>query len=272
MEKRFFDYVASMLYEQSGLVLPENKAYLLESRLQPVARANGYETVEALLEHLHTTHDVGLPHQIVQLMTTNETMFFRDQKPFDRLRNIVLPALQQDYPERQHIRIWSAACSTGQEPYSLAITMQEMQTKFPGLTFEIVATDLCETALDKARSGIYTQFEVQRGMPIQLLIKYFDQLDSNQWRVKEPLKRNITYKSHNLLHDCSQIGRFDIVFCRNVLIYFDQKTKTAVLDRIATTLQKPGYLIMGSAETVLGLTERFSMLEETHGVYILNRE
>lgn len=269
MQPSLFQYIANLLKNESGLSISEDKIYLIESRLQPIARQNGIDTVEDLIVQIQRTSDRTLMHEVVQSMTTNETMFFRDNKPFERLRELVMPQLTKHHPERRHIRIWCSACSTGQEPYSVAITLQEESAKYMGYSFEIFATDLCEKALDKAKSASYTQFEVQRGMPIQLLIKYFQQLEGNLWQIKDEIRQKVRFNVHNLMEDASKYGKFDIIFCRNVLIYFDEATKREVLQRLVSVMNPPGYLLLGSAETVIGLSDRLSMLTEAPGVYTL---
>lgn len=269
MQADEFDYIASVLKQRSGMYLSPDKTYLLESRLQPIARAAGHADISALIKHLRATNDRKLLHDVTQAMTTNETMFFRDNKPFEKLTSIILPALRKSDESRKHLRIWSAACSAGQEPYTIAMVLSEAAVKFPGLSFEIVATDLCEKVLEKAKNGFYTQFEVQRGMPIQLLLKYFQQAPDNQWQVKDALKAMIRFDTHNLLDDASRHGTFDIIFCRNVLIYFDEPTKAHVLARLAGVMRPPGFLTLGSAETVIGISTKFKQMDEDRSIYQL---
>lgn len=267
MQPYLFQFVSELLRRQSGLALTEDKIYLVESRLQPLAREYGMECVEELLVHLQRTQERRLTHDVVQAMTTNETMFFRDHKPFERFRSLILPALAK--ANRRDIRIWSAACATGQEPYTIAMCMQEEAANYPGLRSDIFATDLCEKALEKARKALYSQFEVQRGMQIQLLIKYFRQCEGNQWQINEATRSMVSFAQHNLLDDPARHGPFDVVFCRNVLIYFDEETKRDVLARIVSVLRPPGFVLLGSAETVLGLSDRLTMLPDAPGIYTL---
>lgn len=271
MQPDEFDFIANLLKQRSGLSLSKDKTYLLESRLQPIARSHGIESVALLIARMRTSPDPQLTHEVIQSMTTNETMFFRDNKPFDRMKLQILPHLREKDPSRKHLRIWSSACSSGQEPYTVAMCLQEEMMKMVGYSYDILATDLCEKVVEKAKQGQYTQFEIQRGLPIQLLIKYFQQAPDNHWRVNDATKRMVKFQTHNLMDDCAKFGRFDIIFCRNVLIYFDEATKAAVLNRLATVLNPPGFLILGSAETVLGLTDRYKAFENEPGVYVLNR-
>jgi chemotaxis protein methyltransferase CheR len=268
MRQDLFDYIAKELYTRSGLALTQEKVYLLESRLTPIARQHGLETLEGLVAHLMQKRDEALMGEVVQAMTTNETMFFRDNKPFEWLKNIILPELKAQ-GAGSRLKLWSAACSTGQEPYTLAMTMQEESAKYPGVTMDITATDLCDKALGRAKEGLYTQFEVQRGMPIQLLLKYFDQREGNQWQVKDILKRDIRFSSHNLIGSPKYLGQFDIVYCRNVLIYFDQPMKKQVFEHIASVMKNPGYLVLGSAERATGICDRFVPVEGHNGLYKL---
>ncbi len=269
MQADEFDYIASVLKQKSGMYLSPDKTYLLESRLQPIARASGLENVSELIKKMRSTADRQLIHDVTQAMTTNETMFFRDNKPFEKLTGVILPKLAALDPARKHLRIWSAACSAGQEPYTIAMVLTEHLAKMPGYSFEIVATDLCEKVLAKAKDGLYSQFEVQRGMPIQMLLKYFQQAPENQWQVKDMVKSMIRFDSHNLLDDASRFGTFDIIFCRNVLIYFDETTKGHVLSRLAGVMRPPGFLTLGSAETVIGISTRYKQMEEERSVYQL---
>ncbi len=200
-------------------------------------------------------------------MTTNESFFFRDRTPFDNFQNVMLPALMAARAREKRIRIWCAAASTGQEPYSLAITIRELAAKLAGWRIEITGTDLSNEVLEKARAGVYTQFEVQRGLPIQLLLKYFQQ-SGDTWRLDPSIRAMVQYKQMNLLDEFRHVGAFDVVFCRNVLIYFDNATKGAVLDKIAKSTAPDGFLVLGAAETVVGLTGAYKPLTDARGVYV----
>ena len=270
MNPQDFKKLADLLRQRSGLVLGDDKAYLAESRLTPVARTWGFSDagglVRAIVRGESKGRDPKLITDVVEAMTTNESFFFRDKKPFDQFRDIMLPALLQSRAQKKHIRIWSAACSSGQEPYSLAILLKEMEAKLKGWRVEILATDLSREILERAEQGVYTQFEVQRGLPIQLLAKYFTQ-DGDRWRLSNDVRRMVQFKTHNLLEDPRMLGKFDIVFCRNVLIYFDQETKARVLNQMADLLPEDGYLLLGGAETVLGICDRFRTMPGHRGLY-----
>jgi chemotaxis protein methyltransferase CheR len=258
-----------MLKERSGLTLSADKQYLVESRLLPVARKVGVTGLTGLVQKLKEPGAESLITEVVEAMTTNESFFFRDKIPFDLFRNEIMPALLTTRAAQRYIRIWCAAASTGQEPYSLAMCLKEMAGRVAGWRIEIVSTDLSTEVLEKAKTGIYSQFEVQRGLPIQLLVKYFTQI-GEMWQVAPELRAMVQYKPLNLLHNFSHLGTFDLVFCRNVLIYFDQQTKVDVLDRMARCIQPDGYLVLGAAETVVGLTDTFKPVPEQRGLYAPN--
>lgn len=266
MTPQDFQLMSSLVRERSGLVLGEDKAYLLESRLTPITRKNGMKSLEDLITAVKTKKDETLIVDIVEAMTTNESLFFRDSKPFDQLRELVLPQLLKSRESSRRIRIWSAACSSGQEPYSIAMLIKEAGSVFANWKVEIVATDLSMEMLNKAQSGVYSQFEVQRGLPISLLVKYFKQ-NGDRWEIDPALRSMVTYKPFNLLDDPAQLGKFDIVLCRNVLIYFDQDLKRQVLERISTVMTPDGTLYLGGAETVLGITEKFQPVAGQRGLY-----
>jgi chemotaxis protein methyltransferase CheR len=263
-----FQYLRDLLYKRSGLALTEDKTYLLESRLLPVAKPKGINTLEELANFLRSRADEAFLREVTDAMTTNESMFFRDLKPFDQFRKIVLPKVMEAKASTKTIKIWSAACSNGQEPYSLAMILKEEGAKLAGWNIEIVGTDLCSKVLQKAKEGIYSQFEVQRGLPITMLMKYFTQLQGSNWQLKDEIRNMVTYKEKNLLDNIALMGMFDVILCRNVLIYFDEKTKTTVLENMAKMLPKHGYLYLGSTETTIGLTDKFASLPDERGLYI----
>jgi len=263
-----FQYFAQLLKKRSGLVLGEDKTYLVESRLLPIARSQGLQDISQLCTLIKTKPSEALLVEIIEAMTTNESSFFRDIKPYECLRNIVFPLIMQKQPSKA-MRIWSAACSTGQEPYSTAICIQEDAGKMPGWRFEIVATDLARKVVDKAVLGIYSQFEAQRGLPIQMLIKYFFPRPDTTWQVKDEIRSKVHFHTQNLLEDYGALGRFDIIFLRNVLIYFDDATKAQITEKMSRTLQPHGVLILGATETLVDPNQRFTMLEGFRGAYVL---
>jgi chemotaxis protein methyltransferase CheR len=264
-----FDYLRALLREHSGLVLSAEKQYLAESRLLPVARRHGLATLGELVGKLKGASTAPLAAEVVEAMTTNETLFFRDKSPFDHFRDTVLPALIIARAREKRIRIWCAAASTGQEPYSLAMTLKGMGAKLAGFRTEIVATDISGDVLERAKAGIYSQFEVQRGLPIQQLVKFFSRV-GEAWQIAPEIRAMVQFRTLNLLKDFSALGKFDVVFCRNVLIYFDQDTKIGVLNRLARQIPEDGFLLLGAAETVVGLTDAFRPLPDRRGLYVPN--
>jgi chemotaxis protein methyltransferase CheR len=264
-----YDFIRKLVRERSGLVLSADKQYLVESRLLPVARKAALVSLSDLVRRLKEPNAHALAVEVVEAMMTNETFFFRDRLPFEHFRETIIPALIAARASQRRIRIWSAAASTGQEPYSLAMCLKEMAGQVAGWRIEILATDISNEVLEKAKAGIYSQFEVQRGLPIQLLIKYFTQVGET-WQITPEIRAMVQFRPFNLLNDFGGFGTFDLVFCRNVLIYFDQPTKVGVLDRMARTAERDGYLVLGAAETVVGLTESFKPVPERRGLYAPN--
>ncbi|MHA1113475.1 MAG: CheR family methyltransferase [Alphaproteobacteria bacterium] len=266
-----FDLFSGIVKERSGLALTPEKTYLLESRLMPIARRLELNDLAALAARLRKGGETDLLDEIAEAMTTNESFFFRDINPFTQFREVVLPSMLEGRAARKTIRIWCAACSTGQEPYTLAMILREEAAKLGGWRIEIVATDLSRGVLERARNGIYSQFEVQRGLPIEYLVKYFAQVD-NGWQIDTSIRAMVQYKELNLLDSFAHLGVFDIVFCSNVLIYFDNETKTDVLDRIANRMPADGTLYLGGAESVIGITNTFKPVPGQRGLYALNAE
>ncbi len=266
MRTEDFDFLSRTVRERSGLQLTQDKSYLLESRLLLVARRFGAKSLDEFVSSVRQRADKERLNAITEAMTTNETLFFRDTKPFEQFKRIVLPALLASRASQRVIRVWCAASSSGQEPYSLAMMIKEEGPKLAGWRFEILGTDLSQEMIDRARAGAYSQFEVQRGLPIQLLMKYFRQIE-DRWQIDDAIRAMVQYRTFNLLEDPRTLGTFDVVFCRNVLIYFDQPTKGQVLERIAKLLPGDGVLYLGGAETVLGITDRFEPMPNERGIY-----
>ncbi|MDA9441742.1 chemotaxis protein CheR [Bradyrhizobium sp. CCBAU 51745] len=263
-----YDYLRKFLKERSGLDLSPDKQYLVESRLLPLARKAGLAGIPDLVLKIRNG-DGRLATDVVEAMTTNETFFFRDKIPFDHLRDSIVPGLIQARAARKSLRIWSAASSTGQEPYSIAMCLKEMGAALAGWRIEIVATDLSQEVLEKCKAGVYSQFEVQRGLPIQLLMKYFTQA-SDVWQLNADVRAMVQFRQLNLLQDFSHLGTFDVIFCRNVLIYFDQDTKAMIFERMAKGLEADGTLLLGAAESVVGITDAFRPVSDRRGLYQLN--
>jgi chemotaxis protein methyltransferase CheR len=261
-----YEYLRKLLKARSGLVLSAEKHYLVESRLLPVARKAGLSNLTGLVARLRAPDAERLTVEVVEAMTTNESLFFRDKVPFDHFRDTIMPALLAARAASRRIRIWCAAAATGQEPYTLAMCLKEMGKELRGWRIEIVATDLSTEVLTRAKSGLYSQFEVQRGLSVMMLIKYFSQV-GEAWQIAPEIRGMVKFAPLNLLNDFSHLGKFDLVFCRNVLIYFDQATKIDVLERIADVTERDGYLVLGGAETVMGLTKRFRPVADKRGLY-----
>lgn len=262
-----FELYKDLLYSKSGLVITPDKSYLLDSRLTPIAKKWGFADIDAMTLKLRALPDPKLIIDIVEAMTTNETSFFRDMKPFTQFEDTMLPAMLAARQTKKTLRIWCAACSSGQEPYSLAMILKEREAQMKGWRIEIVATDISQEILDTARAATYTQFEVQRGLPITYLMKYFSQ-EGEKWKLKDEIKSMVRYSMFNLLEDMNRLGTFDIIFCRNVLIYFDEKTKAKVLTQLSSRLEKDGFLLLGGAETVLGISDKFKLMPEKRGLYV----
>ena len=262
-----YDFIRKVLKERSGYLLSPDKHYLIDSRLTPLARQQGCATLAELVQKMKMPGADALLARVTETMTINESFFFRDKIPFDRFKDTILPALMEARRPARRLRIWCSACSTGQEPYSLAMILKSMSEKLVGWQFDIVATDISRDVLERAKAGIYSQFEVQRGLPIQMLMQFFQQV-GEQWRVSEDIRRMVQFRHLNLLERFTMLGTFDVVFCRNVLIYFDQSTKADVLERIGQQLAPEGFLVLGAAETVVGLSDSFKPHADKRGLYM----
>jgi len=263
-----YEYLRKLLKDHSGLDLSADKQYLIESRLLPLSRKAGLSGISDLVQKMKGGSAATIT-QVVEAMTTNETFFFRDKVPFDHFRDAIMPEILRARASRKSIRIWCAAGSTGQEPYSLAMCLKEMSAALSGWRTEIIATDLSRAVLEKAKAGIFSQFEVQRGLPIQLLVKYFTQT-GELWQLNADIRAMVQHRQLNLLQDFSHLGSFDIIFCRNVLIYFDQDTKASIFGRIAKMLEPDGVLALGAAESVVGITSAFKPYPDRRGLYCLS--
>ncbi|UOM35699.1 protein-glutamate O-methyltransferase CheR [Acuticoccus sp. I52.16.1] len=262
-----FSFLRRILKERSGLALSADKQYLVTTRLKPICEAHGFKDLTELVNAMRGARGREITEEVVDAMTTNESLFFRDQAPFDALIGEMLPRLIAARGGKP-IRIWSAAASTGQEPYSIAILLEENQKKFGRQPVEIIATDISQAALARARAGEYTQFEVGRGMPQQYLSRYFTRGERNHYLIAPTIKKRVTFQPRNLLEPFDRLGQFDIIFCRNVLIYFDRPTKSNVLERMARLMPQDGYLILGGPETTLGLTPQFARHGDLRNVYV----
>lgn len=261
-----FDFLRAYLKTRSGLALSGEKRYLAESRLSPVCRRFNLATLHDLINALRNSRDTALERAVVEAMTTNETFFFRDRVPFDLFRDVLLPEAMARRSQQRRLRIWCAAASTGQEPYSLAMMLHDAAPRLSGWHVDLIATDLSTEVLEKAKAGLYSHFEVQRGLPVQSLIKHFEQV-ADQWRIAANLRQIVDFRQLNLLNPFDSLGVFDIIYCRNVLIYFDAPTKGDVLARLSSSLAPDGCLLLGAAETVIGLTDKLVPSTQHRGLY-----
>jgi chemotaxis protein methyltransferase CheR len=247
-----FEYVRQLVHDSSAIALEPNKGYLVESRLLPLARQKGLPSVRELVAQLKSGPFGALHRQVVEAMTTNETSFFRDLHPFEALQKAVLPPLLTARSARKTLTIWSAACSSGQEPYTIAILLRE---RFPQLTdwnVQIIGSDLSQQILDRAACGNYSQHEVNRGLPASLLVKYFQKSELH-WQIKPEIRKMVRFLRINLIEDWPALPVIDVIFLRNVLIYFTPDTKRLILQRVARQMAADGALFLGGAETTLGI-------------------
>jgi chemotaxis protein methyltransferase CheR len=248
-----FHYVASLVHQRSAILLEPGKEYLVESRLLPLAREAGVAGVDDFVRSVRRNLHPRELDLVVEALTTNETSWFRDAAPFTALTAAIVPALAESRGTLVRLRIWSAACSTGQEPYSIAMTLAE-DARVRGARIEIVATDLSDQVLARAREGKYTQLEVNRGLPAAMLVRHFSR-DGAYWRISDDLRSKVSFHRHNLLDATPGGAQFDMVYLRNVLIYFDQPTKQTILRRVQRSLAPDGFLVLGAAETTMGLDD-----------------
>ncbi|MEJ0022153.1 MAG: protein-glutamate O-methyltransferase CheR [Alphaproteobacteria bacterium] len=260
-----FSYVARELLARSGIVLPPEKAHLIETRASNIARREGFLSVQELITTARARRDERLISAIADTLINNETYFFRDRAPFEFFRKVMTAEITARRPDTR-LRVWSAGCASGQEPYSLAILLEEMKTEGRLIDCEILATDISPRILEKARAGLYSQFEVQRGLPIQFLVRHFEKF-GEQWRVSDRVRAKAKLQAHNILSDAGPLGKFDIVFCRNVLSSFDDGSRALALDRIAAVLADDGYLVLGQDETLAGTAHAFAQAGARAGIY-----
>ena len=255
-----FDYIRRLVLEQSAIVLEEDKQYLAESRLFPLARREGFDSIASLVACLLAKKSDGLHRKVVEAMTTNETSFFRDFHPFEALRKSILPELLSRCAGSKELNFWSAGCSSGQEPYSLALLLQEYFPSLADWSVRIIATELSAEMLARARVGRYSQLEVNRGLPASLLVKYFRQHGSD-WQIREDLRRRVEFQIMNLAEAWPLLPVMDLVLMRNVLIYFGVETKKKILSKIRQLLKPDGFLFLGGAETTFNLDDAFERVQ-----------
>jgi chemotaxis protein methyltransferase CheR len=260
-----FDYLSKLVRDRSAIVLEPGKEYLLESRLLPLARREGFTSIEGMVAGLRAHPTNGIARKVVEAMTTNETSFFRDITPFEALKNKILPEMIERRGHVRFLNIWSAACSSGQEAYSLAMMMRESFPSLDSWNIRILATDISQEMLERTRLGIFNQIEVSRGLPASMLAKYFDKRGTD-WQIKPALRQMIDVRELNLAGDWGSMSTMDLVFIRNVMIYFDIETKKTILNKVKNVLRQDGYLFLGGSETTLNLDGTFSRLNVERAV------
>jgi chemotaxis protein methyltransferase CheR len=265
MNLQDFVYLADVLRRRSGLLITEKKVNLVQNRLAPVMRRFGFKDVGSLIKELRYGHE-ALVQSVIEAMTTNDSAFFRDRRTFDEFRDIVLPRLLRDRADTKELHIWCAACAAGQEPYSVAMLLEDARLLENGWTIRLIATDINSQMITRAQDGVYSQFEVQRGLSIRRLVGGFTQEGTN-WRISDSLRRMVTFRTFNLLDSFGWLPDLDVVFCRNVLMYFDNKTRISVLDRIGDVLEPDGALLVGPAELVGGLAMGYTAAARAPGLY-----
>ena len=262
--------LAGLLESRTGQQLGSGRRWRVDTALAPILRDGGFENVDQLVSRIASGQAPALAERAIEALLNNETYFYRDRLPFDLLMAGPLKRLEAARAGTKRISIWSVGCSTGQELYSMAMAFAEQGTRWRGWTIDLVGSDISRSAIERARAGSYSQFEVQRGLPINLLLKYFTQV-GDQWQIAPAIRALVDYKPLNLIKDFSQLGSFDIIFCRNVLIYFDTPTKGEVLKRMACALPDDGALLLGAAETVIGITDALIPHPEHRGLYVPHR-
>jgi chemotaxis protein methyltransferase CheR len=260
------DFVRDLVYRRAAIVIEQGKEYLVESRLTPLARAEGFASINDMVARMRAQPANGLHSKVVEAMTTNETSFFRDQHPFDAMRTSILPDLRKARAAARALRIWSAACSTGQEAYTLAMVIREHFGDLAAWDVNILGTDLSTAMVARAKEGLFSQLEINRGLPAPLMLKYFDR-QGLHWQIKGSLRQMTTWKPMNLIDPWPSMPKFDVIFLRNVLIYFDVPTKRAILSNIRRVLAPDGFLFLGGAETTLKIDESFERVQHEKAAY-----
>lgn len=269
LERKEFEFIRSFLQKRSAILLDEEKQYLVESRLLPLARREGYSGISELVKKMQSGIADGLHQKVVEAMTTHETSFYRDSRPFDALRRVVLPELIAAQSSQRRLRIWCAACSSGQEPYSIAMLIRESFPQLQNWDVSILATDISMQILEKARDAVFSQLDVNRGLPSTYVLKYFDRQGVN-WKLKDDIRRLVDFRPMNLIEPWPTMGPFDVVMLRNVLIYFDVDTKKNILKNVRRVLRPGSYFFLGGAESTRNLDDNFVRVElEQSSVYCI---
>lgn len=266
MNVNAFEYICNLVRDKSAIVLEPNKTYLVESRLSPVARANGLGSIDELVDALRRPGATRLTQAVVEAMTTNETSFFRDLHPFDALKSVIIPGLIAKRSTERTLNIWSNACSSGQEVYTIAMLLKENFPELGGWKVRLIASDLSTQILDKAREGVFNQTEVNRGLPMPMLLKYF-QKNGLTWQIKEEIRKMVEFRQVNLVEAFPQLPNMDVVFLRNVLIYFSPETKRDILAKVRRVMRPDGCLFLGGAETTMNLEVPFEREQAGKATY-----
>jgi chemotaxis protein methyltransferase CheR len=251
-----FDYIAKLVKDEAGITLETGKEYLVTSRVEPVAKSLGYPSISALVDHIKKSGDLARRRQLVESLTTHETSFFRDHEPFEALRKTILPELILKQREKRELTIWCGAASSGQESYSLCMLLREHFPEIKDWKMNFTSTDISRPILERCKTGVYNQIEVNRGLPIRFLAKYFDKQGSD-WIIKPEIRNMVRFSEMNLLKPFTGLTQCDLIMLRNVLIYFDLPTKREILGRVKRILKPTGYLFLGTAETTLNVCEGF---------------
>ncbi len=265
-EARAYNTLSEALEKHTGQTVPANRHWRIDMALKPLMRRNSVPDLQTLAALIEIDADPKLTRACVEAMVNNETSFFRDQPNFALLTGPVLDNIRDLRMDKKRLRIWSAACSTGQEAYSLAIAIAENAEKWRGWTVQILGTDVSASALAQAREGRYSQFEIQRGLPVMQMLRHFEQ-QGEEWVAKDSIRKMVTFTEHNMLTPVRHFGRFDVILCRNMLMYLSDEKRTHVLESIAPSLEDGGLLMLGAAETVIGQTQKFRASKEFRGFY-----
>jgi chemotaxis protein methyltransferase CheR len=260
--------LAGVLEARTGQQLTMNRRWRIDTALAAIMREHSFQTVDQLVARLVASRDGPLAEQVIEALLNNETYFYRDRLPFDLLLGGPVKRLERTRAKEKRISIWCAGCSTGQEAYSLAMSFADEKTRWQGWTIDIVGTDLSKSAVGRARAGIYSQFEVQRGLPVMQMIRWFEELGGGDWRIKSELRNSVRFESRNLTEPPPHPGKFDVILCRNVLLYFAPEMRRLAFGRLAEACASDGTLMLGAGETVIGQTERFVSDPECRGLYI----
>lgn len=260
--------LASLLEARSGQQLAMNRRWRIDTALAAIMRERGFDTIDQLVSRLVSRADPSLSDQVIESLLNNETYFFRDKLPFDLLLGGPVKRLEQARGRERRLSIWCAGCSTGQEAYSLAMSFADERLRWQGWTIEIVGTDLSKSAIARAKAGVYSQFEVQRGLPVMQMIRWFEELGGGDWRISQQLRDQVRFEARNITEVPPGPGRFDIILCRNLLLYFAPDMRRLAFNRLAEACQPDGALMLGAGETVLGQTERFISDADCRGLYI----